>query len=133
MSIKANILRDAQGNINVHMQGDLNYEFSSPLRMQLEELSKTNPNASINIDLGGIDFVGSSGICHFIETLTLLKAKRPYKLSLSNVTQDFKKVFRLYAGGDEDVEQIMAAFGMDTDETENLSQNFARRSRTFEN
>lgn len=133
MSIKANILRDGAGNINVHMQGDLNYEFSAPLRSQLQELSENNPNTVINIDLGGIDFVGSSGICHFIETLTILKSKRPSKISLTNVNQEFKKVFRLYAGGGEDIEQIMEAFGMDTDSTENLGQDFGARARTFEN
>lgn len=133
MSIKANILRDAEGNINVHMQGDLNYEFSAPLRSQLQELSEQNPNTVINIDLGGIDFVGSSGICHFIETLTILKSKRPSKISLTNVNQEFKKVFRLYAGNDEAIEHIMEAFDMNTDETETLSQEFGARSRTFEN
>lgn len=133
MSIRANILRDGEGNINVHMQGDLNYEFSAPLRSQLEQLSKANPNTIINIDLGGIDFVGSSGICHFIETLTLLKSKRPHKLSLSNVTQEFKKVFRLYANGDEEIETIMEAFGMHRDETSTLAQSFAGRNNTFEN
>lgn len=133
MSIKANVLRDAQGNINVHMQGDLNYEFSSPLRIQLEELSIANPNAGINIDLGGVDFVGSSGICHFIETLTLLKARRPNRLSLSNVTGEFKKVFRLYAKGDDEIDQIMEAFGMESDDTSSIAQDFAGRTQTFEN
>jgi len=74
MSIKANILRDAMGNITVQMQGDLDYEHSTPLRDELNSLATDNPNSRITVDLGGIDFVGSSGICHFVETVQAIKS-----------------------------------------------------------
>ena len=56
MSMKANVLRDANGNIIVHMQGDLNYDHSYPLRVELQQIVKNNPNTKITIDIGAIDF-----------------------------------------------------------------------------
>ena len=133
MSMKANILRDAMGNITVQMSGDLDYEHSMPLRDQLEELSVSNPNARITIDLGGIDFVGSSGICHFVETVhTINKEKHEYnKMMLSNVSTEFKKIFRLYSI--EEAELIWDQFDLDNDETSDLSMRFGARKRTFSN
>ncbi len=133
MSIKANILRDAMGNITVQMQGDLDYEHSAPLREELADLSTDNPNSRITIDLGGIDFVGSSGICHFVETVqSLNKSKNEYnKIGLSNVSMEFKKIFRLYSIDEADL--IWDQFDLDNDETSDMGNRFAARGRTFEN
>ena len=49
MSMKANVLRDANGNIIVHMQGDLNYDHSLPLRNELNSIVNNNPNTKITI------------------------------------------------------------------------------------
>lgn len=133
MSIKANILRDAMGNITVQMQGDLDYEHSMPLRDQLNELSTENPQARITVDLGGIDFVGSSGICHFVETVQIINQKKHdyNKMSLSNVSGEFKKIFRLYSI--DEAELIWDQFDLDNDETSDLSTRFGNRGRTFSN
>lgn len=133
MSMKANILRDAMGNITVQMRGDLDYEHSAPLREELNELAGKNPNAKITVDLGGIDFVGSSGICHFVETVHLINKKKNdfNKMSLSNVSLEFKKIFKLYSI--EEADLICEKFDFDNDETEGLSTEFGARKRTFEN
>lgn len=133
MSIKANILRDAMGNITVQMQGDLDYEHSAPLRDELNQLAGENPNAKITVDLGGIDFVGSSGICHFVETVHLINRSKNdlNKMTLSNVSKEFKKIFRLYSI--EEAEILSEQFDFDNDETETLSTQFGARTRTFEN
>jgi anti-sigma B factor antagonist len=132
MSMKANILRDALGNITVQMQGDLEYEHSIPLRNQLRDLAQENPNAKITVDLGGVDFVGSSGICHFVETIHLLNKEGDRKqLGLSNVNGDFKKIFRLYSI--EEAELIWDKFDLDDDETSHLNMTFGNRKRTFQN
>jgi anti-sigma B factor antagonist len=133
MSMKANILRDAMGNITVQMQGDLDYEHSMPLREQLNELSTENPQSRITVDLGGIDFVGSSGICHFVETVQLINTKKHdyNKMSLSNVSLEFKKIFRLYSI--DEAELIWDKFDLDNDETSDLSTRFGNRGRTFSN
>jgi anti-sigma B factor antagonist len=128
--MKANILRDAQGNIVVQMEGDLNYEHSIPLRQELNQLVMRNPNTSITIDLSGIDFVGSSGICHFVETLKMIQLEKNKILKLSNVQGEFVRVFKLYSLDEADF--LAEQFNFDNDETENLA-GFAHRARTFEN
>jgi len=133
MSIKANILRDALGNIIVQMKGDLDYEHSMPLRQELNEIVEENPHSMITIDLGGIDFVGSSGICHFVETVQALNKDKvaTNKVGLSNVSRDFKKVFKLYSV--DEAELIWDEFDLDNDETSGLNTAFGNRKRTFQN
>ena len=131
MSMKANVLRDANGNIIVHMQGDLNYDHSEPLRLQLQSIAKDNPHSKITIDIGAIDFVGSSGICHFVETVKFLKEGRQAHVNLSNVKPEFIKIFKLYSLNEADY--IAELLNFDNDETENLNTRFGNRSKTFEN
>jgi anti-sigma B factor antagonist len=133
MSVKANILRDAMGNVIVQMQGDLDYEHSMPLRDQLNEIATDNPQSKITVDLGGIDFVGSSGICHFVETLQIINQTKDEhnKMKLANVSTEFKKIFRLYSI--DEAELIWDQFDLDDDETSNLSTRFGNRKRTFSN
>lgn len=116
MSMKANILRDANGNIIVHMQGDLNYDHSLPLRNELQSIANNNPNAKITIDLGAIDFVGSSGICHFVESVKLLKESRKASVNLSNVKPEFLKIFRLLSMNE--VDYVAELMNFDNDETD---------------
>jgi anti-sigma B factor antagonist len=129
--MKANVLRDASGNIIVHMQGDLNYDHSEPLRNELQAIANQNPNARITIDIGAIDFVGSSGICHFVETVKYLKEGRKMNVSLSNVKPEFLKIFRLYSLNEADY--VAELMNFDNDETENLNTRFGNRNQTFEN
>lgn len=129
--MKANILRDANGNIIVHMQGDLNYDHSEPLRNELKSIARSNPNAKITIDLAAIDFVGSSGICHFVETIKFMKERDRTNISLSNVKPEFLKIFKLYSLNEADY--VAELMNFDNDETESLGNRFANRNHTFEN
>ena len=131
MSMKANILRDANGNIIVHMQGDLNYDHSLPLRNELQNIADSNPNSKITIDLGAIDFVGSSGICHFVETVKFMKEGRNATVNLTNVKPEFLKIFRLLSLNEADY--VAELMNFDTDETDNLNTRFGNRNQTFEN
>jgi len=131
MSMKANVLRDANGNIIVHMQGDLNYDHSYPLRNELQQIAKNNPNTKITLDLGAIDFVGSSGIGLFIETVKLLKETQHHNINLSNVKPEFLKIFKLYSLNE--AEYVAELMNFDNDETENLNMRYGNRSQTFEN
>lgn len=131
MSMKANVLRDANGNIIIHMQGDLNYDHSEPLRNELQAIAKANPNSKITIDIGAIDFVGSSGICHFVETVKFLKENRGANVNLSNVKPEFLKIFKLYSINEADY--VAELLNFDNDETENLNTLYGNRSKTFEN
>lgn len=128
--MKANVLRDANGNIIVHMQGDLNYDHAAPLRQELETIAKKNPNSNMTIDLGAIDFVGSSGICHFVETVKWLKENRKANVSLSNVKPEFLRIFKLFSLNEADY--VAELMNFDNDETD-LNRQFGNRSNSFEN
>jgi anti-sigma B factor antagonist len=131
MTMKANILRDADGNIIVHMQGDLNYDHTLPLRNELQSIANSNPNSRITIDLGAVDFVGSSGICQFVETVKAIKENRRAQVSLSNVKPEFIKIFRLLSLNEADY--VAELMNFDTDETDTLNSRFGNRGQTFEN
>jgi len=131
MSLHSKILRDALGNITVHMEGNLNFDHTHPLREELVQIANENPYSKIKIDLGGIDFVGASGIAHFVETIKILKNRTNDNLSLSNVRSEFVKVFKLYELNPGDIE--VELFKFDEDDTEDMNVEFGNRRRTFEN
>ncbi len=128
MAMKAQIHTDSQGNIIVHMSGGLDYENSLPLRLELQELTKKNPASTITLDMNSLDFVGSSGIGIFVETLHILN-KNKAQIKLSNVKTEFLKVFKLY---NFDAFKLMED-QFDNDETENLNQKFGNRKQTYQN
>jgi anti-anti-sigma factor len=127
MSIKANLLRDSQGNITVQMQGDFDYENGIPLRNELSKLIDDHPESKLNIDMSGIDFVGSAGISIFAETLKILHGRIREKISLSNVAIDFQRVFKLY-GVNETMIEVK-----NLDDSMNTIQTSQRNRRVFEN
>jgi anti-sigma B factor antagonist len=128
MTMKAQIRTDALGNITVHMQGGLDYENTQPLREELMDLTKDNPTAIVTLDLNRLDFVGSSGINHFVDTVKIL-CKDSEKIRLSNVASEFVKVFKLYKF--EGIEELIEEFN--DDETEHLNYKFGNRKNTFQN
>lgn len=99
MSAKAQILRDSKGNITVQMQGNLGHEYGLGIKKELVKLADENPACKITVDLGGLSFVGSSGICHFIETIDQMSKDARYenRIGLTNVSGEFKRVFRLFS------------------------------------
>ncbi|MBP9681640.1 MAG: anti-sigma factor antagonist [Bacteriovorax sp.] len=128
MAMKAQIRTDSQGNITVHMNGGLDYENSLPLRLELQTLTQENPASTITLDMHSLDFVGSSGIGLFVETLQILN-KNKSQIKLSNVKTEFLKVFKLY--NFDAFKLIEAEF--DSDETEMLNQKFGNRKNTYQN
>ena len=128
MSLKAQVRTDSMGNITVHIEGGIDFENCQTFRQELVDLTKDHPMADVTLDLNRLDFVGSSGIGHFVETIKIVnKSKEHFKLS--NVKTEFMKVFKLY--GLDPMDLLEKEF--DLDETEHLSQRFANRKRTFEN
>lgn len=128
MAMKAQIRTDSQGNITVHMNGGLDYENSIPLRQELQVLTEQNPASTITLDMHSLDFVGSSGIGIFVETLQILN-KNKAQIKLSNVKNEFIKVFKLY---NFDAFKLIEA-DFDSDETENLNQKYGNRKNTYQN
>lgn len=128
MAMKAQIRTDASGNITVHMNGSLDYENSLPLRKELQDLHSNNPTSEIIIDMHALDFVGSSGIGLFVETLQILNENKS-RIKLSNVKTEFIKVFKLYQF---DAFQLLVD-EFENDETENLNKKFGNRKSTYSN
>jgi anti-sigma B factor antagonist len=128
MTMKAQVRTDASGNITVHVEGGLDYENTVPFKKELEGLVVDNPASTITIDMHRLDFVGSSGIGFFVETIKAINNKRS-QIRLSNVKPEFQRVFKLYEL--DMMELLMHEF--DCDETEDLSQRFANRRSTYEN
>ena len=128
MPMNAQINIDAKGNITLRMEGGLNYENSIPLREELEVLTSQNPASTITLDMNSVDFVGSSGIGFFVETINILNKKKE-QIKLQNVKSEFLKVFKLFH---LDAYQLMVK-EFDTDDTENLNQVFGNRKQTFQN
>jgi len=126
--MKAQIRTDSMGNITVHIEGGLDFDNSLPLKNELQALAQENPASQITIDLHGLDFVGSSGIGFFVETIKILNQKKE-QFKLSNVKSEFLKVFKLY---DNDLMSLIEQ-EFDTDETDDLGQRFANRKRTYQN
>lgn len=128
MGMKARLRTDSSGNITVHVEGGIEFETGNPFRKQLGTLLKENPSSSITIDMNRLDFVGSSGISHFVETLRILdqKTKRVY---LSNVKSEFRRVFKLY-----DFNYLeMLIEDLDSDDTTELNMKHGNRRHTFQN
>ena len=128
MSMKARVRTDASGNITIHIEGGLNYENSIPFRKELEALTEENPMSQITLDLDSLDFVGSSGIGLFVETLKTINQKKD-QIRLCNVKSEFLKVFKLY---DLDAMEVMIQ-EFENDDTEMLNQHFGNRRNTFQN
>ena len=128
MTMHAKVSTDSIGDLTIHMEGGFDYDNTLSIKKELENLMNENPASTITIDLGGVDFVGSSGIGLFVDTLKILNQKKS-QIKLSNVRSEFLKVFKLY---DFDALEAMI-YQFENDDTENLAQNFAGRKRTFQN
>ena len=127
MSISAQVHTDALGNLTVQMYGPLEYETGPRIRQQLLALKKENPWAVITLDLGHLDFVGSSGISHFVETIKILNQHRNH-IRLANVKDEFIRVFNLY---NLNTLELMLE-DLSSEETATMGR-FAGKKRTFQN
>ncbi|CBW26709.1 putative anit sigma factor antagonist [Halobacteriovorax marinus SJ] len=128
MSLKAQVRTDSLGNITVHMEGGLDYDNSLPFRRELQSLIKDNPLSTVTLDMNGLDFVGSSGIGVFVETLKILNDKKS-QIQLSNVKTEFLKVFKLF---EYDAMEAMI-MDFENDDTEDLNTRYGNRRKTFQN
>jgi anti-sigma B factor antagonist len=129
MSMKALVRTDCQGNITIHMEGGINFDNGLPLRKQLEDISSENPTSMITLDLLKLDFVGSSGIGHFVETVKYLETRKG-QFRLQNIQPEFLKVFKLF--NFHPLEEILEEFEKDDLGTERDVNNRVIKGK-FEN
>lgn len=112
MSMRTQCDRDANGNIIVHMQGDLSHESTLLLHKGLKEILKTNSNVEVILNMQNIDFVGSSGIGQFAKTLKVLNQEK-FRVKIKNVRPEFIKAFQLYELSKEDLVNLIEDFEQD--------------------
>ncbi len=85
----------------VSMDGRLDFETSEPLRAELSKIIRSTRNTDtapkkIIFNLEGLEFVGSSGISSFIQTLKEFNAMAPEKPRYCNVKSEFKRVIKAF-------------------------------------
>ena len=86
--------------IVVQMDGKLDYETTEPLRAELSKIIRNTKTDSVAkkiiVNMEGLEFVGSSGISSFIQTLKEFNAMAPEKPRYCNVRNEFKKVIKAF-------------------------------------
>src|SRR4051812_8328528 len=84
----------------VHMDGRLDFENQEPLREEITKLSRHTQKDSapkkIIFNLEGLEFVGSSGISSFVQTLKDFNANAQLKPRYCNVKSEFRRIMQAY-------------------------------------
>ena len=84
----------------VEMNGKLDFETNAPLREELTKLMKPNRTDStpkkIIFNLEKLEFVGSSGISSFVQTMKEFNASVESKPRYCNVRSEFKRVIKAF-------------------------------------
>ncbi len=90
--------------IIVKMNGRLDFETYLPLRENLSKLVQHTPDtispAKIIFNLEKLEFVGSSGISSFVQTLKEFNANSPTKPRYCHVKSEFKKIIKAFDEAD---------------------------------
>ncbi len=92
----------------INFEGNLDFESTEPLKENLSRIlnaTHTDSAASkIIFDLEGLEFVGSSGISNFVQTLKEFNHKSEEKPRYCNVKSEFKRIIKAF--DDEQVFEI---------------------------
>ena len=86
--------------IIVNVDGKLNYEGQLPLKEDLTKIISNNMTDTtpkkIIFNLEKLEFVGSSGISSFVQTLKEFNQRSPSKPAYCNVRSEFQKIIRAF-------------------------------------
>lgn len=86
--------------IVVSVGGKLDYETQEPFKENLKKIaanSKTDSTPTkVIFDMEGLEFVGSSGITQFIQTLKEFGTKTDQKARIMKASNEFKKVMKAF-------------------------------------
>ena len=85
----------------VSMDGKLDFETQVPLREDLHKMLKQHLKTdsvpkNIIVNLENLDFVGSSGISSFVQTLKEFNHVAPSKPRYCNVKSEFRRVIKAF-------------------------------------
>lgn len=96
--MKASIRKDGDTYI-VHLEGYLDVNNQVPIRENLHRIarhSKTDSVAKIIFNFQNLEFVGSSGISTFIQSLKEFENHSPIKPKYCHVRSEFRKIFKAF-------------------------------------
>jgi len=98
--MKSNIKKTDHG-IFVEVIGTVDYETQVAFKTDLDEILKECRNndsipRKIIFDFHHLEFVGSSGITSFVQTLKDFNTKSPIKPGFQNVRNEFKKIIQAF-------------------------------------
>ncbi len=97
MSMKT-LVKQIGDTVVVSMDGNLDFEIQEPLRENLNRIldqSKTDTAPKkIIMNFENLEFVGSSGISSFVQTLKDFNAAAPLKPRYCNVKSEFKRIMQ---------------------------------------
>jgi anti-anti-sigma factor len=107
-----------KGNVTiVSMDGKVDYEAQEPLKKDLRKLLDPNKSdaaaTKIIFNFEKLEFVGSSGISAFVQTLRNFNARSPQKPKYVGVKSEFKKVIQAF-----DPDQLFQFFDSEDDDGE---------------
>jgi anti-anti-sigma factor len=97
-------IRKNGDTIIVSMTGVLDFETHVPLREDLSRIirqTKTDTTAKIIFNLENLEFVGSSGISSFVQTLKEFNSSTTSKPAYCNVKSEFKRVIKAFDEQDQ--------------------------------
>jgi anti-anti-sigma factor len=98
MSLRASLLN--QGEVTViALEGKLDFESQDMLRENI--LNLTKQGRKVVVDMEGLNFVGSSGITHFIRSLYEFQERGLAVPKLCNVKSEFRKIISAYDANQE--------------------------------
>jgi anti-anti-sigma factor len=87
-------------SVVVALDGKVDYETQEPFRQDLQKLVSENKQdsapKSFVFDLGNLEFVGSSGITHLIQTLKDFTHQTGARPRYVNVGSEFQKIMRAF-------------------------------------
>ncbi len=95
MSLSTKIFQENRFLV-VKLIGQLNYSFAIPLRKSLLEAVTNSNFEKIYLDLSEVEFVGSSGILHFVETIKTIFTIAPKKIGIKKIQPEFVQIFKIY-------------------------------------
>jgi anti-anti-sigma factor len=95
MAMKTNIKKIGD-TVIVSMDGQLDYEVQEPLKNDLTKLVRQVKTDTVSnkiiFNFENLEFVGSSGISAFVQTLKEVNATAPTKPRYCNVKNEFKRI-----------------------------------------
>jgi anti-anti-sigma factor len=80
----------------VYMDGKLDFETTVPLRETLNRLATDSVAKKVIFNLERLEFVGSSGISSFVQTLKDFNQRLPIRPRYCHVRSEFKKIIKAF-------------------------------------